>query len=123
MTDLPLPIRTTMEDIEALTGYLVTKPIGATAAEARAVLDASVLDGRKVNAMKMWDLIEDNGGRLRLTEKGRRGAKEKGIELSGVLLEVVRSTPPYAAIVERAAHKGEFSVTAVDVASHWHDHF
>lgn len=120
---VPLPIRTTMQDIEALTGYLVTKPIGATAAEARAVLDASVLDGRKVNAMKAWDLIEENGGRLRLTERGRRGAKDKGAELASILMEVVRVVPPYAAIVERAAHKSEFAITAVDVASHWHDHF
>lgn len=123
MADFSLPIRTTIEDVEALLGYLVTKPIGATLAEARAVVDASVLDGRKLNAMKTWDLIEENGGRIRLTEKGRRGAKDRGASLSIVLLEVIHAIPAYAAIIERAAHKSEFTVTAVEVASHWHDHF
>jgi predicted nucleotide-binding protein len=123
MTDFSLPIRTTMEDVEALTGYLVTKPIGATLAEARAVVDGSVLDGRKLNAMKAWDLIEENGGRIRLTERGRRGAKDKGVALSAVLLEVIHAIPAYAAVIERAVHKSEFTVTAVEIASHWHDHF
>lgn len=47
MTDKPsqrrsynvLPIRTTLTDVDALCGYLITKPTGATAAEAKAVLD------------------------------------------------------------------------------------
>lgn len=121
--DVSLPIRTTMEDVEALTAYLVTKPIGATLAEAKAVVDGSVLDGRKLNAMKAWDLIEENGGRLRLTERGRRGAKDKGAALAAVLTEVIHAIPAYAAIIERAAHKSEFTITAVEAASHWHDHF
>src|SRR6266478_3211189 len=123
MADLSLPIRTTVEDVQALTGYLVTKPIGAMLAEAKAVVDASVLDGRKLNAMKAWDLIEENGGRLRLTERGRRGAKDKGAALSTILTEVIHMIPAYATIVERAAHKLEMTVSAVEVASHWHDHF
>lgn len=123
MADFSLPIRTTMEDVEALTGYLVTKPIGATLAEAKAIVDGSVLDGRKLNAMKAWDLIEENGGRLRLTDRGRRGAKDKGAALSAILMEVIHAIPAYAAIIERAAHKSEFTITAVEVASHWHDHF
>ncbi len=118
-----LPIRTTVDDIKALTGYLATKPIGATQSEARAVIDSGVLDGRKLNAMKFWGLIEEGGDRLRLTDRGRRGAKERHAALSGTLLETVRATPPYVAIVERAAHKSEFVITAVEVASHWHDHF
>src|SRR5258708_30366749 len=118
MTDLSLPIRTTMEDVEALTAYLVTKPIGATLAEAKAVVDGSILDGRKLNAMKAWDLIEENGGRLRLTERGRRGAKDKTAALSAILMEVIHKLPAYAAIIERAAHKSEFTITAVEDTCH-----
>src|SRR5262249_45491162 len=45
---MPLPIRTGPADIEAICGYLITKPTGATPAEARAVLDDKALDGRKL---------------------------------------------------------------------------
>lgn len=118
-----LPIRTTIDDVKALAAYLVTKPIGATPTEAKAIVDSSVLDGRKLNAMKAWGIIEENSGRLRLTDRGRRGAKDKGAAIATVLIEVIRSIPAYAAVVERAAHKSEKTVTAVEVASHWHDHF
>ena len=35
---MTLPIRTIIEDIEVICGYLVTKPTGATLAEAKAVV-------------------------------------------------------------------------------------
>jgi hypothetical protein len=120
---MSLPIRTTLQDIEAITSYLVTKPTGATAAEARAVLDAKVLDGRKLNALKFWGLIEDSAGKMRLTERGRLLAKEKGARRSEVLKKVIEVTRPYLAIVERAVHKKEFTIAATDVAAHWHQHF
>ena len=77
---MALPIRTTVADIEAVCSYLATKPTGASTAEAKAVLDSKVLDGRKLNALKFWGLIDDNGGKMRLTEPGRRLAKDKGAE-------------------------------------------
>ena len=70
---MTLPIRTTMTDVITLCGYLATKPIGATVAEAKAVIDASVLDGRKTNALKYWGLIEGDepSGKIKLTDRGR----------------------------------------------------
>jgi predicted nucleotide-binding protein len=118
-----LPIRTTLEDIAAITSYLATKPTGATGAEAKAVLDAKVLDGRKLNAVKSWGLVEDVDGKMRLTEIGRRLAKDKGARRAEVLREVIATTPPYAAVIERAVHKGEFTIAATEVAAHWHQHF
>jgi hypothetical protein len=60
-----LPIRTTLEDVSAVTLYLATKPMGATVSETKAVIDAGAPDGRKVNAYKFWGLIEEADGRLR----------------------------------------------------------
>ena len=118
-----LPIRTTMEDVAAITGYLATKPMGATPAEAKAVLNDGVLDGRKVSAYKFWGLLEENEGRLKLRERGRSAGKSKGSNIAPAMLEVVRNTRAYAAIVERAIHRGENTFTAVEVATHWHEHF
>ena len=67
---MTLPIRTTLDDIDAVCGYLATKPTGATQAEAKAVLDKRRLDGRKLAAMKFWGLIEDAGDKLKITELG-----------------------------------------------------
>lgn len=87
------------------------------------MLDPSVLDPKKLNALKFWGLIEDNGGKLRLTEVGRRLSKDKCARMATALEECVSGVAPYAAVIERAVHKGEFTVTATEVAAHWHQHF
>lgn len=118
-----LPIRTTVEDVISLTSYLSTKPMGAYPTDAKAVLDDGVLDGRKVSAYKYWGLIEEAEGRYKLTERGRTAGKNKGANIANAMLEVVKAIPAYAAIVERAIHRDETSFTAVEVATHWHEHF
>lgn len=120
---LALPIRTTLTDIEAFCRYLITKPTGATIAEAKAVLDEKVLDGRKLSAMKYWGMIEDASGKFKLTDRGRLIAKDKGAVRPEALRQVIASVPPYIAIVERAVHKKEQFYSATDVAAHWHQHF
>jgi hypothetical protein len=120
---MPLPIRTTLDDIQTVCGYLSTKPTGAAVAEARTVIDASALDGRKLSALKTWGFIEDADGRLKVTESGRRVARGGGAERAPTLRRVIKIVAPYRAIIERAAHRGEESLTATDVAAHWHEHF
>jgi predicted nucleotide-binding protein len=120
---MALPIRTTVQDIEKICIYLLTKPTGATLVEAKAVLDSKVLDARKINALKFWDLIEENNGKMRLTEAGRQLAKDKGARLAQVIRDVVARVRPYAAVVERSVHRNELTITATEVAAHWHQHF
>ena len=120
---MALPIRTTIADVESICTYLSTKPTGATSTEARAVLDGSVLDGRKVSAYKFWGLIEDSDGRLKLTERGRNVARDKGARRAAALRETISQVAPYAAVIERAVHSGELTIAATEVAAHWHQHF
>lgn len=120
---MSLPIRTTAADVETLCGYLVTKPTGATSAEAKAVLDSKVLDGRKLTALKIWGFIEDNGAKMRVTERGRNVARDKGARRAQAFLEAVADVAPYRAVIERSVHRREFTVAATDVAAHWHQHF
>src|ERR1700716_932259 len=75
---MPLPVRTALVDIEAICGYLLTKPAGATAAEVAAVLDEKALDRRKLSALKFWGLVEDTGAKLRLSERGLLVARDNG---------------------------------------------
>ncbi|MEP1832662.1 MAG: TIR domain-containing protein [Hyphomonas sp.] len=120
---MTLPIRTTLADIDSLCGYLVTKPTGATVSEAKAVLNSKVLDGRKLNALKAWGLIDDSSGKMRVTEAGRLVAKDGGARRAEVLGGVVATIPAYRAVVERAVHRDELTLSAVEVAAQWHEHF
>ena len=120
---MALPIRTTVTDIDAVCGYLLTKPTGATASEAKAVLDSKVLDGRKLAALNLWGLIEDSGNKMRLTERGRNAARDNGARRSYSLREAIAGIGPYRSVVERAVHRGEFTAIATEVAAHWHQHF
>lgn len=120
---LSLPIRTTVDDVLEIMGYLATKSMGAYPVDAKRVLDAGTLDARKLNAMRFWGLMEDSEGRYKATERGRLAGKEKGAHISAALGAVIRATPEYMAIIERAVHREEYIFTAIDVATHWHEHF
>lgn len=119
---MALPIRTTVEDIQKVCSYLEKKPTGATLKEAKAVLDSKTLDGRKLSALKYWSLIEDQE-RLKLTQKGREAVRDHGSNQIAVLAGVIKDIAPYRAIIERAAHSEQKSLSTTDVAAHWHDHF
>ena len=75
--DMTLLICTTVEDIQAVCGYLARKPPGATLKEAKAVLDSKILDSRKLSAFKFWGLIEEQD-RLKLTPRGREAFQDHG---------------------------------------------
>ena len=119
---MSLPVRTTVEDIQVVCGYLAKKPTGATLKEAKAVLNSKHLDGRKLAAMKYWEFIEDQD-RLKLTPTGREAVRNDGVNQNTVLTGVIRKVAPYNAIIEYAAHNNLESITAYDVAAHWHEHF
>lgn len=120
---MPLPIRTTLHDIDVICGYLATKPTGATFAEAKAVVEKRYLDARKMSALKYWGLIEDVDNKIRITDRGRETVRKSGADRSQVLQDVVRSVAPYLAEVERVVHGHETTMAAPDVAAHWYEHF
>ena len=120
---MSLPIRTTLDDIDAICSYLIGKPTGATMPEAKAVMDKKHLDGRKLTAFRFWGFIEDEANKIKVTELGRRYAKATASGRAEALRDVIREIKPYAAIIERAAHRKEETIAATDVAAHWHEHF
>jgi hypothetical protein len=85
---MPLPIQADLADIEAICGYLLTKPAGASLAE---LVDEKAIDRRKLSALKFWGLIEDAGTKLRLSERGLLVARDNGAKRVGALREVARA--------------------------------
>ena len=120
---MSLPLRATVEDIDVVCGYLLTKPTGATRSDMKAILASKHLDNRKISALKLWGLVEEGPDRLRITERGRHAVRESGAHRSEVLQDIIRETKPYARLIERVAHRQEQTLYATDVAGHWFDHF
>lgn len=120
---MSLPMRATVEDIDAICGYLATKPTGATRAEIRAVVDKKHLDTRKMAALKVWGLVDEGSERLKITEKGREAVRDSGAHRSNVLRDVIRQTNPYVGLIERVVHRQEKTLHATDIAAHWYEHF
>jgi Predicted nucleotide-binding protein containing TIR-like domain len=114
-----LPIRTAPEDIEAICGYLLTKPAGASPSE---VINRK-LDGRKISALKFWGLIEDATGKLTLSPRGRLVAADGGAQKIRALREILVTMPPYASTIARAVERNETIILASDIAGHWQHEF
>jgi Predicted nucleotide-binding protein containing TIR-like domain len=119
---MPLPVRTALADIEVICRYLLARPEGAAPATLAAAL-GDIFDLRKLFALKFWDLVADDGGAVRLTERGQRAVHEGGTHRERALQEVVATIPPYAAVIAHAVARGEPVVVACDVAAHWQQHF
>jgi hypothetical protein len=116
-----LPILTTAEDVLSIIGYLKTKPTGATLSEAKAVVDKTLLDPRKITAYVTWGIIQKEGDRLKLATRGWELARNSKTQ-PACFKEVLDSVPPYRSALEWALHQGFDQITNVDVAAQWHEH-
>ena len=120
---MALPVRATLDDVNQTCGYLASKPTGATLKEISSVVGEKLADSRRISALQTWGLVEvQEDGKYKVTEDGRRCGKGAA-ERAAVLQSVIRRIPPYAAVVERAAHRKEDSLTSTEVGAHWHAHF
>ena len=117
---MPLPVRTALADIEAICRYLIAKPDGASPAE---LINEKALDRRKLSALKFWGLIEDAGGKLRLSGRGLLVARDNGANRATALRQVVVPIAPYGSIIARAVHLKRNIILSTEVAAHWHQHF
>jgi hypothetical protein len=115
-----LPFRTAPEDIDAICGYLLTKPAGASPSE---VANHQKLDGRKISALKLWGLIEDAAGKLTLSPRGRLVAADGGAQRARALRGILLAMPPYASAIARALERNEPIMLASDIAGHWQHDF
>jgi hypothetical protein len=115
-----LPIRTAPKDIEAVCGYLLTKPAGASPSD---VANNKSLDRRKVAALKFWGLIEDTAGKLILSPRGRLVATDRGAQKARALRGILLAMPPYASAIARAVERNELIMLSSDIADHWYNEF
>ncbi len=117
---MSLPIFTTVEDVNSIASYLRNKPVGATIAEAKAVLK-EVAEGRKISAFVFWGVVTRDGEKIKLTQRGWDIARKTRTH-EQVFLEILDHVVPYRSVLEWAYHQKLESITNADVASYWHDH-
>ncbi|MCW2767962.1 MAG: hypothetical protein JWO11_3921 [Nocardioides sp.] len=118
---MPLPVKTTIDDVDTIVGYLKSKPTGATIAETKSVIGGKPLDGRKLNAYRAWDLVNQDGDRIILTEAGRKIGRDAAAKPQ-ILADVIDKTRPYRAAIEWAHHQGFDTLALNDLAANWHEH-
>ena len=119
---MALPIYTKGEDVEGIIDYLKTKPTGASLEEAKPVVKKQLIDGRKLSAYDAWGFVQRDGDRLKLTDRGWAVARGK-IKPEDAFREALDSIVPYRSALEWIYHQDLQSVTNVDVAAHWHQHY
>lgn len=118
-----LPIKTTAEDVINLVDYLKTKATGATVSEAKATVGNTLVDGRKLTAYEAWGILARDGERLRLTERGRELSRSSEDKTAHIFRDILRESTAYRMALEWMFHQRFQSVTNIEVAAHWHDHF
>ena len=118
-----VPTRTTVKDIETICKYLVTKPTGAKNAEAKAVISTSIWVSRKIDALKYFGLVEDEGDKTKITQRGRSFVAENFAFSSVVLLDVILDVQPYFAVIDKILRNNKYSLTATEIAAFWNDHY
>lgn len=117
---MSLPLKTTADDIRAISKYLKAKPTGATVGEAKAV-NKSMVDGRKVAAYVAWGVVDRKDGRLKLTARGLALARDSAKE-SSIFREIVSGKAPYRSVIEWAYHQEMAEIDTNDVATNWHEY-
>lgn len=119
---MPLPVKTTTDDVLQIIDYLKTKGTGVSIDSAKDVIDARLLDGRKIAAYRYWGIVERDGEKISLTENGWRVAR-KPEELKTVFREVVQGILPYYSLLESVHFKDLDEITISDAVAFWSKKF
>lgn len=108
-----VPMKTSVEDIQKLLGYLGKQVGWVEIAKAEKALGP--IDDRKSGAMVEFGLILRDGGNLKLTDLGHQFNSDKQASLRQVLLDVEL----YRATLEWIHYRGKAETTATEIGQYW----
>lgn len=109
-----VPIKTSVEDIEKILGYLA-KQIGFTAiTKAESTLGS--LDSRKLGSMVEFGLVARDGANIKITD---RGSKFASGDQAGALKETVSGVALYHATLEWVHYGSRSELTATEIGQYW----
>jgi hypothetical protein len=116
------PIKTTLEDIDALAAYLRNKVGWSDVEDVKKRIAAKHADNRKIEAMRYVGLLERDGSNIKLSDAGRKyaGAADDGAKAL-ILRAGLRKVLLYDATLEWLFHNGLEVASKTDIANYWHD--
>ena len=120
---MSLPRRVTEDDLHKILSYFNKKPLGATIAESKSVIDPTLLDSRKIPSYISLGVLKKESDKLKLDEIGKKICKLKKEEKYYGFRDIIKRLPIYQNTVEWIFHNSYEQITANDVGAHWGDHF
>ena len=116
-----LPLMTKPSDALTVVNYLNTKVTGAGLEDAKATLEARLLDSRKITAYEAWGLITREDEHVRLTRRGQYLARASTEDLHSVFAEIILDIRAYRIAAEWIHHNKLNVVILTELARHWFD--
>lgn len=117
----PPPIKTAIEDLDALAAFLRTQ-VGWVSTDAiKKAIPARHADNRKIEAMRYIGLLERDGANVKLTDDGRVYAGGSVPDRESILRKRLRAVPLYDATLTWLHWNKKESVNKADVGNYWHD--
>lgn len=116
-----LPLKTTEEDLDQVSGYLRNQVGWVPLTKVRSVIASKHADNRKVEAMRFIGLLERDGENIKLSQSGHEYATGDQAERANVMRRCLKAQPLYDATLEWMHHRGKDQPTKTEVANYWHD--
>jgi hypothetical protein len=117
----PPPIKSSLEDVDALAAYLKTQAGWVAIDAMKKAIPTRHADNRKIEAVRYIGLLDRDGTNVKLTGDGRDYANGDAATRSTVLRKRLRTTPLYRDTLTWLHFNNKESVTKADVGSYWHE--
>lgn len=117
-----LPIKTTIEDIDALGAYLKGQVGWVPLERVKKTIDSKYADNRKLEALKRIGILERDGVNVKLSERGREyvSATDEH-QKQNVMKRGLREVTLYVETIEWMHHSKIVDPSKTAVGNYWHD--
>ena len=117
-----LPLKTTIEDLNALTAYLKTQVGWIQIDKVKKAIPSKHADNRKLEATRYVGLIDREGSTIKLTDPGRNySSSADDAAKARILRDLIRQIPLYHQTAEWMHFSSKDAPTKTEVANYWHD--
>lgn len=118
-----LPLKTTIEDFDALGGYLKTQVGWVAVSKIKSTIDPKHADNRKLEAGRFIGFLDRDGTNVRLAPGGLEYATSADDSVkSSAMLKMLLSATLYADTVHWMHFSKHAQPTRTLVGNYWHDH-
>ena len=115
MGDSVVPLKTSVEDMQKLVGYLAKQVGWIDVSKVEKALGGTATDDRKLSAVAALGLVQRDGVNLKITTRGQTFVSDPAEALRSAIHEFEL----YRATVEWLRYQGKAEATAVEIGQYW----